>query len=69
MHIKAAAMIQYYVLDIFVLDKPLRHPICYETTECLSYYHYQNILLNSVEAECNKEFHVSHIQHTQAVPK
>ena len=49
MHIKAAAMIQYYVLDIFVLDKLLRHPICYETTECLSYYHYQNIFLDSVE--------------------
>ena len=61
MHVKAAAMIQYYVFDIFVLDELLGHSVCYESTECLSYYHNKNIFLNSVETECNKEFHVSHI--------
>ena len=69
MHVEAAAVIQYYVLDVLVLDELLGHPVGYESSECLSYEHHKNILLDRVETQGDQKFHVSHVENTQTVPE
>ena len=64
MHVEAATVVEDDIFHVFVLDELLGHPVGYESPECLSYEHHQNILLDRVETQCDQKFHVSHVEDT-----